>query len=516
MTVEAATSDKKWTALIYLAGDNDLSDEMVWGLQEMKKAASSPLVHEALNLAVLFDPPRERPRRYDFVAPGLAPPAEADGDLERIETTEYSADSGGLTASALVERFLTERIRELPPTEHYLVILSGHGSGAVGDFLADADPTTTLSIPVLGKVLDKTKALLQEKVRPGAKIDILGMDSCQMSAIEVAYEMRGSARYLVASESLVLETGWPYHRVLQAVGANPEGSETEVASAIAGRYLDFYRDYQLAGISTDISVCELDKLDPVADAVFSLARALTAPLARLASDGLEEGVELGRFERTARDPYADRDRTLRDAVVLAHWNAQSYKCDRYVDLYDFAEQLLRFCSRAPNGSAEQICSASHQVMDAVRAAVPLSDSIGADFQHSHGLSIYFPWSSADYLPEYRNLAFAERTRWRHFLEAYLTATIRMRRDQSANVRETKAGEGLVLARNGREVRPEEPRRRPPTSLLAKDVDAGTHRDVDAGTHRDVDAGTHRDVDAGTHRGKACRSTMKNPPEGYYQ
>jgi hypothetical protein len=38
----------------------------------------------------------------------------------------------------------------------------------------------------------------------------------------------------------------------------------------------------------------------------------------------------------------------------------------------------------------------------------------------------------------------------------------------------------------------------------------------AGTTKDVEAGTRKDVEAGTRKGgKNCRSTMKNPPDGYY-
>jgi hypothetical protein len=33
--------------------------------------------------------------------------------------------------------------------------------------------------------------------------------------------------------------------------------------------------------------------------------------------------------------------------------------------------------------------------------------------------------------------------------------------------------------------------------------------------KDVEAGTRKDVEAGTRKGIVCRSTMKNPPDGYY-
>jgi hypothetical protein len=210
------------------------------------------------------------------------------------------------------------------------------------------------------------------------------------------------------------------------------------------------------------------------------------PLARLLPDGLEEAVELGELVRPAAEPDEENARSIREAIVLAHWSAQSYKCDRYVDLADFCQQLLRYSSRSRTDPwAERLRASAANVWDRTREAVVLSGTTGADFQHSRGLSIYFPWSTAHYLPEYRNLAFAQHSRWADFLETYLQATTRMRRFQASHM---KSGDI-----------PEEPRGRPLAPRLAAELDDGSHRDVDSGTRR----------------GNACSSTMKNPPRGHY-
>jgi hypothetical protein len=139
-----------------------------------------------------------------------------------------------------------------------------------------------------------------------------------------------------------------------------------------------------------------------------------------------------------------------------------------------------------------IRNASRRVLDAVDSAVVSAGTTGPELQHSHGLSIYFPWSFRDFIPEYRYLRFAEETGWRKFLETYLRATRRMRRFQSENL---KGASG-----------PAEPRRVPETAL------AGT-RDIETGTRKDVEAGTRKGLLALLDKG--CSSTMKNPPDGYY-
>jgi hypothetical protein len=441
---------------VYLAGDNNLADEMVWNLQEMKAAASEPHVREGVDVEALFDPFGRAPRRYDFKASAAEP-----GSLPAGKPVRPKAED----PATLLKQLVAHR-----PEGRRVVVLSGHGSGAIGDFLDDKTEAAALSIPRLGKILEKTRT------------DILGLDSCQMSTVEVSYQVRGSVAYLVASEGPVLNTGWPYRQVLTSVAEKRAESSEAIARAIAESYLRFYRDYEIAGVATDIAVTDLSKIEPVGKAVRELARAMREPLSKLAADGLDEPNEL-----EGNDPD-NASRALRDVVVLAHWSAQSYKCDRYTDLSDFARELLRFSSSRSGPAMDNLRKAARGVLQSVDAAVRHAGTTGAELQHSHGLSIYFPWSSRDFFPEYGNLKFAAETGWKRFLEVYLRATRRMRRFQASNL--------------GRENVPRKPLRTPEPETAFSGI-------------KDVEAGTRKDVEAGTRKGLACRSTMKNPPDGYY-
>jgi hypothetical protein len=629
---ESNNSRKKpWTLLVYLAGDNNLTEEMVWSLQEMKKASSNDAIHNALNLVALFDPPGENPRRYEIVVDDRHPDNERDGELAALTAKEFEYDEDAIleilreqvaaecvaalnldpaktselakalenyppvaadsaatildadrdavalakvarllapqlgarlrfvskdnTVSALVSKFLLEQVERLPSTHCYAVILSGHGSGAVGDFLTDNDPKSAVSIPKLGKILEGVKSRLPGK--GDQKIQILGMDSCLMSTIEVAYEVQESVEYLVASEGSVLNAGWPYHRVLEAFAASAAGlGEQPVArdtsQDVADNYIRFYRDYEIAGVSTDIAVCALDEIglledepkerespDDDADSstrnlaycVHALATAMTDVLRHIAPDGMEEAVELRHLKRVERDNGGSDEvyaREVRNAIVAAHWSAQSYKGDRYVDLYDFCQQLLRFCPTPPKPGrrrddhrkagewSEVVHKACENVLRAMEQVVIRSRYTGTEFQHSHGLSIYFPWAASDYLPDYRNLRFAQHTRWAEFLETYMRATARMRRDQAKRVEIVAPGPATfgITTHENEPVIAQEPIRRPRASLMTVETPEGT-QDPDAGTHRNPLIGTDRNPLIGTDRGQVC-STMKNPPDGYYE
>jgi hypothetical protein len=131
--------------------------------------------------------------------------------------------------------------------------------------------------------------------------------------------------------------------------------------------------------------------------------------------------------RKLKKPKAG-DFRLRDALVSARWQAQSFKAGIYVDLADLCGSLE---SRVPGDAVWPLCKRLQRVVEAPqKGAVVQSHYTGPAFQHAHGLSVYFPFAAEDYTSEYENLEFAEQTGWGRFLRAYLRVTRRDRRDES--------------------------------------------------------------------------------------
>jgi hypothetical protein len=126
------------------------------------------------------------------------------------------------------------------------------------------------------------------------------------------------------------------------------------------------------------------------------------------------------------------DQKVVDAVLLAHWRAQSYKNEQYVDLWDFCDLLKRGCED------NKVKLACQDVLDVIEgkerykeegAFVISSKYYGAAFQHSHGVSIYFPWRESPALCEYQRLSFARKTKWGEFLMVYVKETQRKMRGE---------------------------------------------------------------------------------------
>jgi hypothetical protein len=397
-------SIKSWNLLIYLAADNNLKEECVYTLTDIFHQVKSDLtILERINVVVLFDSGAAI-TQYAFAELGTDSSIDTITKLGRPFVSEAEA-AQARTSVDLIKAFLMENI-EKSEDVHNVIILSGHGGGVVGDVLLTNNPPSSLSIPQLGDLIESVKERL------GRPVDVLGMDSCMMSMAEVAYELRRGARYLIGSEGFEINTGWPYGRLLNDLkkelrnGANI--SPAEFACGIVRGYIGYYSDYYVSGVSVDQAVTDLANIGNVKTAVGELAGLLMANI---------------------------NDEKVKNSVILAHWKAQSYKRELYVDLWDFCRLLRDHC-----GSGE-IAIACQTVINVIHPenpekttwqggpppAVMLSCYSGAAFQHSHGLSIYFPWAKTDidfdYL-EYQNLAFAEATAWGEFIKVHGDATLR--------------------------------------------------------------------------------------------
>jgi hypothetical protein len=396
--------EPNWTVAVHLAGGKSLTEQMIRALQEMRDEANRR--KGRFRVVAQFEMQRKLPRTFAFnlddaqshfalpFTPSRRraprPPALASYEY-KLDTSQVKAED--ISSLELLAKFV-ETGKSVSAGGPFMLVISGHGNGAVGAFLAHRDPGAELSL------LDLPVVFHSAGISSENKVDILGMDCCSMSMIEVGFELSPYARFLVASEGDVPNYGWPYRQILDAIyDMAPE----EAASEIVRQFVSFYFDYSLLGLSSHCSVCDLQRIDVLADPVRRLAEVLT-----------------GRIHHPA----------VWQPVVLAHWEAQSYKDEEYVDLADFCHRLYRYIN---DRDVRRECA---DVIAAVSGVVKDSYVTGANYQYSTGLSVYFPWcndaakgrgreihTTSD-LEGYKMLKFNKKTQWGDFLDAYLEATQR--------------------------------------------------------------------------------------------
>ena len=124
--------------------------------------------------------------------------------------------------------------------------------------------------------------------------------------------------------------------------------------------------------------------------------------------------------------------------MLLCWRTgrQGYKNEQYVDLWDFCDRLQKRTNKIGGKLGSDIRNACIRVKNAIQPDRGQDQGLafrsgyrGAAFQHSHGVSVFFPWAKLtdaagiSDLAHYSFLDFAKHTHWDEFLGTYLDKTI---------------------------------------------------------------------------------------------
>jgi hypothetical protein len=433
--------DSEWLFMLYLSGDNNLSSEMIWALKDIEDQGVPP----GFEMTILFDALSPCCPTYVYDLSGQSkngPQGARDIDSSTIPPLPLTRGGNAKVYQWIENSSSRDTLRKFIEwsvvqrrAEHRMLILSGHGSGAVGDFLPDDNAETgqpgSLTIPALHNALSDAQPTLQSLKGFDYRskvLDVLGMDSCLMSMAEVCYELQDSVKYLVGSEGFVQDAGWPYGFLLKKLRGRGSIDPEPLVQYLVEDYIEYYRDYLPANVSVDMAACELATLGQPEEPDDALT--LISTVKRLTGLLTPEVRKSPPDGSTPSTPNA-----IRDMVILAHWRAQSYKFEQYTDLWDFCHQLRQLAGTSGDQLMREISEASARVQAAIDDSVGRKDGApgrqdfeGIEFQHSHGLSVYFPWSSEAFLETdklaYERLGFGRASGWGDFLDAYLKNTMR--------------------------------------------------------------------------------------------
>ena len=427
-----------WTLLFYIAGDSILSPTMISQLKELTDAG----FQRDTNVLVYFDPNcngrrarifnvnawrRDFSIREDKEAQGTQIGDGTDPFVRNIAEDCQIADEKQMPAPDTLRNFLNYGLNEFP-AQNYMVFMMGHGVIVGNDtFLPDPDDNSAISLKQLGNIVKEFAQSVRQEGGPGgtpAEFHVLGLHSCSMSSVELAYELKGSARFMIGTQGPAFPGSWPYRQLLKKIFAKiqhhrdaPVGPDVYpppvVRDILFGlQNLSFFNseDFGQAGFSADLALCNLDD-GPITNLKGHLDALVNA---------LREGLA---------------DDAMRRNILLAHLDSQSYFGESYSDLSDLCERLRFYC-----GSESKIGHVCGEIMATLLDDGPndfkrlmiFSDFFGPDYQFSHGLSIYFPWArpSNAVMNVYKkyDLNQDEKQSWGAFLEDYFEKTRRALRD----------------------------------------------------------------------------------------
>jgi hypothetical protein len=417
----------KWTVLTYIAAHNNLEQFGKKSLMEILHVGStSDVVHGA------FYDGKTGAGRYMMGDPGVVAHQEQLGQVDSGDPDRLIA-----TATWLFEQY---------PAERYGLVLWSHGSGWEPSEIAavakearpgtPADPTESqerAGAPGSRALFRTTLRALLKPDKPaerailfddgtghaldtielgrvvgaiadavGQPLDLIGMDACLMATVEVAYQLRKTAAYMVASEELVPGFSWPYDLIWKRLRNAPDFTAQDLSALIVAEYLDYYREHPPAFGGGDITKIALDvsKTEALAAAMQRLAQALIA--------NMPEAISC--LEKAQSDVY-----------LIETVDEQRHPSKFNYHLWDIVSVSGHLAARC--GQAEVQAAAAH-VMQIFHDSglVVRAGHFGEWFDGIGGLSVYWLPPKKDkprHISRYYSLVdFARDAMWDRMLAAY--------------------------------------------------------------------------------------------------
>lgn len=248
---------RKWAALVYIAGDNDLSERGLRDVEEICSAKAANPGGDGLNslyIGIEIDTKGEHTGSIRY---------EVNDDGHRVVIDRLPERDTG--SPKTLSEFFRWGVGSFP-AENYLVVIWGHGTGFKSTkAVAGDDYGTWLDIPGI------LWALQQAECNPA----VLGFDACLMGMAEIAYAFRDRVGVLVGSQQVEWGDGWPYEAVMKDL-ADARKAETPEALAreIVGRYIAQCRKEGRQNVTH--SAMRLERIEPLIESLGRLGVALTA------------------------------------------------------------------------------------------------------------------------------------------------------------------------------------------------------------------------------------------------
>ncbi|MFX0095412.1 MAG: clostripain-related cysteine peptidase, partial [Candidatus Hodarchaeota archaeon] len=230
---------KAWTYMLYLDADNDLERDALWDFEELEQAGGT---NEDINVIVLFDR-----------IPGYE---SSHGDWTGSRIYQVTADVSPITIDSVLLEDLGEVNMGNPetlsnfleycfqhfPAENYCLDLWDHGWGVYG---LCPDETSIFGETTEGESLALTINAVQSVITNvtttySTNLDVISMDACEMNTLEVAWELRDSCDYFIASEGTVNWEAYNYSAIIQKLHENPALSPQALCEFMVEDYQNYY------------------------------------------------------------------------------------------------------------------------------------------------------------------------------------------------------------------------------------------------------------------------------------
>lgn len=209
---------RKWTFIVYSNGQDDMASAVqgqISKLQQLKTTDDVAIAAEiGLNKTSLFNGQWEGTTRFYLNSEGkpiVAGKQKTDlGDYKNIQSFIKWAKTNF-------------------PADNYLLFLSGHGLGYLDPkrkskgMMFDSQTNNYVQTRQLGQILKDVGG-----------VDVLVMESCLMQMMEVLFEIKQNAKYVVGSQALLYTVAFDISYVGKTLINNPSIEQEALCRSIVG------------------------------------------------------------------------------------------------------------------------------------------------------------------------------------------------------------------------------------------------------------------------------------------
>lgn len=263
--------------------------------------------------------------------------------------------------------------------------------------LFNENSRTYMTNQVLSQALEEIKT----RVLNNRKIDLLGMDACLMAMIEVGYQVRNYASYMVGSQEVELASGWAYQPLLQKL-TTASLTPAQFAQEIVTNYQNLYKNkiqfYTQSAIDLEKIALLKDSIDAVVHDIVVCKELDPANFAGI--------------------------------IKKARNNCIQFSTQSYIDLHSFFSEVLSqvtttYANRAQAKRLHPLTDATAKLKESLTLSMQILDSVviantsGRYLSNVKGLSIYYPQTGTGIDNSYGKTEFAQDSSWHIFLQKIL-------------------------------------------------------------------------------------------------
>lgn len=260
------------TVIAYQVAENNLETHLLTNVEMMVRGLAG--LDSPCRLLVYWDGRSGTPKLSQYTVDGKG---GASGEVV-LKTYE---EQNSLDPEVM--RGVFSDIFAFAPSSSYGLVMSSHATGWLPPDTHTRsfgqDGTGKMDIPLLAQVLSDVT---------DKPFDYILFDACLMADVEVMYELRHTADYIIASPAEVIGAGFPYDRLMAYLYSDEVADYT---LALPRAYIDYYAAYAYPWGT--VSVVRCDEMDGLAREVGGILAAHADKLSQLDVRSLQ------RYDRQA-------------------------------------------------------------------------------------------------------------------------------------------------------------------------------------------------------------------------